>query len=258
MDAWLTLPSGLPVIVSGIVLAGGVGLAFVRAMDAHGGDSLLEPLIGIILVGVIGGRLGFVILNWTYFAQHLDESWQIWAGGFSWFGGAVSISLAVLCVGLRDGREYRLRVDRLVLSLAPVVTAAWLIAWLEGTAYGAVTTAWWGVPSVDSAGLLEKRYPVQLLGALGSLLLILFLDVWLRRTPSLVGTGLPAGLLLLGNALLVWGLSALRADPIPFLFGYRLDRVASWIFGGASLIWLILIGGTYWRPTAHTEVKKQE
>jgi phosphatidylglycerol:prolipoprotein diacylglycerol transferase len=39
-----------------------------------------------IIVAVISARLYFVVFEWDYYSQHLDEIWQIWLGGLSIFG----------------------------------------------------------------------------------------------------------------------------------------------------------------------------
>jgi prolipoprotein diacylglyceryltransferase len=43
----------------------------------HWFDAVLAALVG----GLLGGRLGFVLVNQSYFNEYPSEAWQLWRGG---------------------------------------------------------------------------------------------------------------------------------------------------------------------------------
>ena len=116
---------------------------------------------------------------------------------------------------------------------------AWLACWIEGSAYGEPSTAWWALPAPDEWGALAPRQPVQLMGALLVLGLYWLLEQLRHRLPF---PGLAASILGLGLSAELFGLSFLRADPIPVWLGLRLE---AWGAVGMAAIMIIFLGFGY-------------
>ena len=211
-----------------------VGLAWTAwRAPARQADLYVDGGLWVLLGSLIGARLVFVIVNWAYFQYHWLETPQVWLGGLSWPGalGGGLFSLAMFAwfnrVSLGE------IADGLVYLALPLVVASWLGCWQSGIAYGRVVSqAWWALPAVNEWGVWSLRWPVQLAGAFSAVLAFFVLE-WVR--PHLKGRGRAASLALLGLALLLTGLSLLRADPIQIYRGLRLDTWASLFFCVLSL-----------------------
>jgi prolipoprotein diacylglyceryltransferase len=128
--------------------------------------------------------------------------------------------------------------DGLLPLLGTLSIAAWLGSWSDGSAYGQLSDAWYALPARDEWGAIEPRLPVQLCGALLTLVLFASLEQarrWLRHP------GLSASLGLLGWALICFGLSFLRADPAQTWSGLRLEAWGQLVLAGVGLVWLAIV-----------------
>ena len=53
-------------------------------------ETLLDFMFWSILIGFIGARIYYVIFQWDYYRQHLDQIIQIWNGGLAIYGGVLA------------------------------------------------------------------------------------------------------------------------------------------------------------------------
>nr|MBN1229589.1 prolipoprotein diacylglyceryl transferase [Anaerolineae bacterium] len=58
--------------------------------------------VGLIalLGGIMGGRAAHVAVHWSYFSNHLGETYRVWLGGLDWHG-AVAGGIPGLLLGAR-------------------------------------------------------------------------------------------------------------------------------------------------------------
>lgn len=190
----------------------------------HLGDAILLGLVG----GLVGARATYVGINWTYYQDRLSEAVRPWAGGLTWEGGLV-ISLLVIVVHTASSPEtpspWRL-LDLLAPSLALVAAFIWLASGTVGAACGRETypsEGWlWRLSAdlPDTYRLYAPRVNVQLLGAAWSGVTFGLLEWFGRRLPP-AGTRFSLYLALTGSSGMI--LTALRGDPVPHLWGLRLD-----------------------------------
>jgi len=149
-------------------------------------DFIIWVTLGIIL----GGRIGYVAFyNFSHFAAHPFEIFELWKGGMSFHGGFAGCVVAVLLFGWRRGIS--------VLSLGDVTTAVAPIGLLLGRLANFINGELWGRPTdvpwamiFPNAGPLP-RHPSQLYEAgLEGLALLFVLGVLVRfgalRRPGLV------------------------------------------------------------------------
>ncbi len=202
----------------------------------------LDAALGVLLSALVVSRLAYVFTNWAYFRLHTGEILQIWLGGLSAPGALLGAFLGMAL--LRAGRTFYLGplADGLLPLLGSLSIAAWLGCWSDGSAYGAPSSAWYALPAVDEWGALAPRLPVQLLGALFSLLLFIALEqaqAWLHRP------GLAASLGLVGWGLAFFGLSFLRADQAQTWLGLRLD---AWGALGIAAVGMLGMAALLLRP----------
>lgn len=59
-------------------------------------ETLLDFMFWGVLIGFIGARLYYVIFQWDYYSQHLEQIIQIWNGGLAIYGGVIAGALTIL------------------------------------------------------------------------------------------------------------------------------------------------------------------
>ncbi len=238
------LPGGIPVYTYSLLLGLGaaLGLAWItRQAPPKEGRAYLDAGLWVLVGGLLGGRLAFVVFHWSYFQAHRIEIPQIYLGGMDWGGVSAGALLSLVLVATLTHTPLGRLADGLLPLLACLTVSIWLGCWLDGTAYGFVTSTWWGIPARDEWGQLALRWPIQLLGALLAVGLFWLLD-WSRQW--ITAPGQATGLGMLGLALEVFALSFLRADPAPKWRGMVLG---SWTaLGFALLAGLVFVISTIW------------
>lgn len=171
----------LPVMAYGVMAAIGVvvGILVVVREGRRLGwdpDALLDLCLYLVLAGVIGSRLLYVVIEWEQFAGRPLEVFRIWEGGLSWFG-ALAAGLAVTVWWTRR-RGIRLDAlgDLLALGVAAGYPFGRIGCFLNGCCYGHPSDLPWAV-AFPFDGI--PRHPTQLY-SLGFGVLI-FAVLWLRR-----------------------------------------------------------------------------
>ena len=233
------LPGDVPIYVFSLLmgLAAVIGLASVAWKAPRGeAQQYVDTGLWALAGALIGGRAGFVAINWQYFSSHPWESVQVYLGGFSW-AGALAGGLVVLGLVAWISKTALGELSAGMLPLLATLTiSGWLSCWVVGCAYGPLAWNWWGIPARDEWGAVALRVPVQLIGAVLTLGLFWVLD-WGRGFLRSPGQAFSAALL--GLSLIMLALSFVRADPLPEWQGMRVDSWAAMafaIFGGLCLL----------------------
>jgi phosphatidylglycerol:prolipoprotein diacylglycerol transferase len=188
----------------------------------------------VLLGGFLGGRAAYIAVNWVYYRAHPLEVFQVWSGGFSASGALIGIIVALTCFALFTRHSLGKLADSLLPLAALLSTAAWVACWIEGSAYGPVSDAWWALPTRDEWGRMLPRLPIQLIGLLLTLSLYWAIDRFESRLSTI--PGLSALLAWLGLTLELLVLSYFRVDPVPVWRGLRLDT-----WGALALVLLAII-----------------
>lgn len=228
-------------VVLGLGLLAGVGLTAWRARrraDEGLDAGWLDGLIVALAAALVGGRIGFVVANWTYFQAHPGESWLVFRGGLTYHGGLLT-GLAALALWAHWRDRSFLRIGGLLAPGGALWSAfGWLACWLDGCAYGRETFIGPLAGDLpDSYGIFAVRYRTQMLGAVFSLLALAVLWRTRRRLA-------PAGLFWLGLALLSGGrfiVALLRGDPVPLVGAVRVDALLDAILILVALVMLFTV-----------------
>lgn len=131
----------------------------------------------VALSGVAGARLLFVLLNWSYYAAHPNEIWNLAAGGLSMHGGFAAALLTSLWFARRLGFNPWMLADLTAPPVALGTAVTRLGCFLNGCCYGLPAPPPWGM---DASYLHDTlRYPVQLYES--GLVFLLFLWCWRNR-----------------------------------------------------------------------------
>lgn len=97
---------GIPVHWYGIIIAFGLflsveALSYVFKKKQLNPDWVADLMLWAIPIGFLGARFYYVIFEWGYYRQHLDQIFAIWQGGIAIYGGVIAGSLTVYYWSLR-------------------------------------------------------------------------------------------------------------------------------------------------------------
>ena len=210
-----------------------------RLSSAHTTDLCCLVLLG----GIAGARLFFVVLHWQLFLDEPQYLFALWQGGLVWYGGfAGGLAAAWLYA-----RKHRAPLRWLLDVFAPVLALGHAVGrvgcFLNGCCYGELTDAWCGVLM---PGEPRRVFPTQLAESLG--LVFLYISLRLLQQPSRLATrpGQVFGVYLCGYAALRFVMEHYRGDQTPFWDGLTLQQLIS---AGVFLAGVVLLGRS--RATSH-------
>lgn len=110
-------------------------------------DKMLDVLIWGTIGGIIGARAYYVIFEWDYFKNHLNEIVQIWNGGLAIYGGIIGALIAAYFVCRKVDLNFLKLLDLAGMSL---LIGQGIGRWGNYTnqeAFGTNTTLPWGMTS---------------------------------------------------------------------------------------------------------------
>ena len=154
-------------------------------------DNILDAGIWMIIIGTVGARLLFVLVDWNSYRHAPDfplNTLQVWQGGLSFHGGLFGGIGALIGYCLLK----RMSILKVADLFAPSVMIAYVIGrlgcLLNGCCYGAPTTMPWGIRFLDedTGVLTPPSHPTQLYASLLSLVFFAGL-VWLERRRAYYG-----------------------------------------------------------------------
>ncbi len=187
----------------------------------------------IMLSGILGARVAYIVANLDYFMTTPWEMVRIDKGGLIWYGGFLGASLALIIFARRN-KEPLMKLADFTISGVPLGHAIGRIGcFLNGCCYGTPTHGSWAVYTADA-----WRYPVQLYEAVFNLLVYGIL-LWIYRRNRINGRILAAYLLLypVGRFFLEF----LRGDERIHWLGFNVAQEISLVlFVTGILLWLAL------------------
>lgn len=162
-------------LLIGFVL--GYWLAIKRARKYHIPTVfLLDLALYLLLAGIIGGRLIYVLLNFSFYLHNPLQIIAIWNGGLSFYGsfGAGVLTTLVFCK--RRNISFFKMADLITPSLALGYAFGRIGCFLNGCCYGVPTNLPWGV-IIPGAFFGEPVHPVQLYAFVANII-FLFVLLW--------------------------------------------------------------------------------
>ena len=166
-------------LILGLVLAYREGQRLYRA-----GGRVFDLALWAIVGGVIGGRAGYVLVNWDAFAEDWVQALYIWEGGLSFhgafLGGLLVMGLfAVLMTRAGEPLSFWALADAITPGLALAIAFGWAACLMGGCAYGAIGEGWGYALLPDIYGIEAYRFVTQAAGL--GFALLLFVGTWLLR-----------------------------------------------------------------------------
>jgi phosphatidylglycerol:prolipoprotein diacylglycerol transferase len=200
----------------------------------------IDAGLAVLVGGLLGARLGYVLMHSHFYAYHPIEILKLWSGGLSWAGGAVGAILGLRLYTMVSRHRFWRAADTIALPATLFAFALWFGCMLDGCAYGKASDVGFLTPSLqDPFGTRENRWPIQSTGAIFSLGTLILLDRVRLRKPM---EGVIASLCLMLISGSNFFLAFFRGDPVPVLYGLRSDALASvalMIIGSISFIYCI-------------------
>jgi phosphatidylglycerol:prolipoprotein diacylglycerol transferase len=170
----------------------GLHLARMAARTRRIGEPFMLDLVAILIVcGLLGARLLYILINLDYFREHPWESFKVWEGGLVFYGGFLLAAI----VGAIFTRYRGYDVPEVADCLAPALALGQSIGrwgcFFAGCCYGRPTPLPWGVRFKDPASLAPlgvQLHPVQIYESVGNLLIAALLWSMLKRRKDTHGS----------------------------------------------------------------------
>lgn len=189
-----------------------------------------ELAVWIMVGGLVGARVGYVVANWSHYAEDPLAIIRVDQGGLIYYGGFIGGVVAVLVLAAVR-RMDRWALGDFVISALPLGHALGRIGcFTKSCCYGAPTDWAWGMTSEGAV-----RHPVQLVEAAANIAVYLGLLWWQRRRHK---SGTTVGLYLLTYPIVRFMTEFLRGDERERWAGLN---VAQWISMG-----LLVTGVAVW------------
>jgi phosphatidylglycerol:prolipoprotein diacylglycerol transferase len=147
-------------------------------------DNIFDVGIMGLLIGLVGARLAFVLLNWANFEKHPIDALKIWSGGLTLQGG--------LLFGILYMAWFCRRKKISMLAVGDLSAPGWAIGYtigrfgclFNGCCYGGVCDLPWGLrfPDEQHPGMLTPpSHPTQIYASLFNLAFFFILLRWEKR-----------------------------------------------------------------------------
>lgn len=126
-------------ILIGVILAYFIFMKETKKFKVNS-DFIFNLFFWTVIFGILGARIYYVIFNWEYFGNHINEIWQIWQGGLAIHGGIIFglITISVYCY------RHKFRIIRMLdFVVVPLILAQAVGRWgnfFNKEAYGTATT----------------------------------------------------------------------------------------------------------------------
>lgn len=246
---------GMPVYLFGCIVAAGLlaGLLLVRWSAWLYEETFavaVDILLAAILLGLVGARAGYVLLNWPDFVLQPAEIWRLWEGGYSTYGAGIGFLTAVFLTcrtrGASAWRWLDIFTPSLTLLLVFYAFSTFLLQAVIGTPLplnlpNDHTLAEYVEFGYRPSGFEEYRYfrPVALYQT--GLYLAIFLGIMFMTLPEARGRlWQPGGLFLItafAAAMVRFASGFFYLSTLP---GLHRGQILALLFAGAALL-------TFWR-----------
>jgi phosphatidylglycerol---prolipoprotein diacylglyceryl transferase len=179
----VVIPTYTVLLDLGIIL--GLVLTYLEGKRLLGsGETALDLGLWAVIGSILGGRIGYVLVNWSAFGENWARALRIWEGGLSFHGAFLGgVAVMGILVLLRRRSERPLSFwelgDAVTLGLSLGIAFGWAACLMGGCAYGALGSGFGYAVLPDIYGVVAPRFATQVVGLAYSL--ALFVGFWLLR-----------------------------------------------------------------------------
>lgn len=238
-----------PIIVYSLWLFAGIGFLLGVFIFTHLANKkrlninfIYNHSFSLFLWALIGARVLFVIRNFPYYfpefnTQTFTHSLFIWDKGLSLAGGLLGIISALLYYAHKEKEQAKKWFDILTISVLFALSVGHIGTFLDGSAYGNVTSLPWGMifdnPSIKYA---VPIHPTQIYSFLFTIILAILLFFYYRKKRPTAGKTTYIGVGIYAFFLFLQGF--VRGDDVLNIAGLREEQ---WL----SIIILMILIGVY-------------
>lgn len=251
---------GIPIYGFGAMLIVAVSLGLLLAVWRSRREKLDPNLIldlssWIIIGGLVGARLLYVMEYWGETITNAREIMHVWEGGIAFYGSVIGAAAAFFL--FRVFREFPVlaTLDAIAPSIALGIAMGRIGCFLNGCCYGELCPIPWlavRFPKESPAWLAQRAqgliarnapwslpiHPTQLYSAVDGLIILMLLSAYypIRRRDGEV-----IGLLMLTYPITRFMVDRLRDDETGLLFGMTSAQMISIMLLGLGLVYWSLI-----------------
>ncbi len=206
------------------------------------GALALDLALWAVIGGIVGGRLGYVLVNWSAFNEDWLRALRIWEGGLSFHAAFLGGLLVMILFARLQRGEKRVSFwdlsDIVAPGLALAIAFGWLACLMGGCAYGALGEGFGYAVLPDLYGVEGSRFITQAVGAVFSLVLLLGLWLMRGRWPFAGAAFLMFNLLYFAGQFF---LEFTRGDEAVYVGPWRLAQVLNLALALASAVALLIL-----------------
>lgn len=239
---------GIPVFSYGFCLAVGFILAALSAIEMGKKqgiekDAILDLALWTLICAVVGARVLYVGMEFSYFQKHPWEVFFLNKGGLIFYGGFAGGAVAAVAFMRRKGLPIWKTGDILLAVLPLGQMFGRVGCFMNGCCFGKPTLSAFKVTfpvgslACEHYQELQPVHPVQLYESIGLGFLFLFLATLMDRKRF---DGQVAALYGLGYSALRFCMEFFRGDNPPLALGFTLSQ---WISAGLFLTALCVYAG---------------
>ena len=219
---------GLEVKWYGILIALGVFLAILITESMAKKKSYKNGLykdvgndvsLFAVLIGVLGARLYYVIFEWDYYSQHLDEIFAIRNGGLAIYGGIIFGGLTIYFFCKRKKVNCLTLLDCVAPGLALAQAIGRWGNYINGEAHGGVTNVPWAI-LVDG----QRVHPTFFYESIVNFSIFLFLYFYLSKRQKFEGQLISVYTIVYGIARFF--IEGMRTDSL-YIGNFRVSQLVS-------------------------------
>lgn len=178
-------------------------------------DTVTDLIWVLLLSGITGARIFYVLLNFSYYRAAPVEIIKIWDGGLVFYGGFLAATLAGIVWARRQHQSALLWADLLSPALPLGHAFGRLGCLAAGCCYGHPTTLPWRITFTHPQSLAPLNaplHPSQVYESLLNFILFAALAAFQKCRPDSVGTGRLTIFYLAAYGLIRWGVELTRGD----------------------------------------------
>ena len=219
---------GIEVKWYGILIALGVflGILFTEKMAEKKNysrglykDISTDVSLFAVLIGVLGARLYYVIFEWDYYSQHLDEIFAIRNGGLAIYGGIITGGLTIYFFCKRKKVNCLTLLDCVAPGLALAQAIGRWGNYINGEAHGGVTDVPWAI-LVDG----QRVHPTFFYESIVNFSIFLFLYFYLSKRQKFEGQLISVYTIVYGIARFF--IEGMRTDSL-YIGAFRVSQIVS-------------------------------
>lgn len=172
-----------------------------------------------VLIGVLGARIYYVIFEWEYYSQHLNEIFAIRNGGLAIYGGIIAGGLTIYFFCKRKKVNFLTLLDCVAPGLALAQAIGRWGNYINGEAHGGVTDLPWAI-LVDG----ERVHPTFFYESIVNFSIFLFLYFYLSKRQKFEGQLISLYMIVYGIARFF--IEGMRTDSL-YIGAFRVSQIVS-------------------------------